>query len=190
MEHFNQNFTGWFTYFNYYKELAKKLPNNCTFAEIGCWTGKAVSFMMVELINQNKNPTIICVDTWEGFPEHIDHPEIINKSLIHDFYENTKPIRKNIIPMCGKSINMAKLIADNSLDGIFIDADHGYEESKSDILSWLPKVKNGGIICGHDYDWNPGGVLTVKRATDDIFGENSVTVYRDEHGSCWEIIKK
>jgi hypothetical protein len=41
---------------------------------------------------------------------------------------------------------------------------------KADILAYLPKIKKGGIIAGHDYnneDWD--GVV---RAVDEIFGDN------------------
>ena len=39
---------------------------------------------------------------------------------------------------------------DGSVDIVFIDAGHGYDEVVIDIKSWLPKVRKGGIICGHD----------------------------------------
>ena len=41
----------------------------------------------------------------------------------------------------------------NSLDFIFIDADHTYESVKKDIELWTPKVKHEGIILGHDINW-------------------------------------
>jgi len=42
-------------------------------------------------------------------------------------------------------------IEDNSLDFAFIDGDHSYEGTSLDIKLWLPKVKKGGWIGGHDY---------------------------------------
>lgn len=39
---------------------------------------------------------------------------------------------------------------DQSLDIVFIDADHSYSSVKKDIQNWLPKIKPGGIISGHD----------------------------------------
>src|SRR5258705_6825142 len=37
-----------------------------------------------------------------------------------------------------------------SVDFIFIDADHSYEAIKKDWQDWFPKVKPGGIIALHD----------------------------------------
>jgi predicted O-methyltransferase YrrM len=46
----------------------------------------------------------------------------------------------------------SKLFEDGSLDGVFIDADHSYEAVKQDIQNWLPKIRVGGILAGHDYN--------------------------------------
>jgi hypothetical protein len=40
---------------------------------------------------------------------------------------------------------------DASFDFVFIDADHSYSGCLRDIDAWLPKVRKGGIIAGHDY---------------------------------------
>lgn len=34
---------------------------------------------------------------------------------------------------------------------VFIDARHDYESVANDIKLWSPKVKIGGVLCGHDY---------------------------------------
>ena len=61
--------------------------------------------------------------------------------------------------------NVAPQIPDGSQDLVFIDADHGYESCKRDVLDWLPKVRVGGILCGHDADWP-----TVRQAVNEVFG--------------------
>ena len=70
------------------------------------------------------------------------------------------------------SIEASKLYEDNSLDFVFIDASHEYEDVKADILSWLPKVKIGGILAGHDYNTFEG----VNRAVDEIFNINDLEI--------------
>jgi len=53
--------------------------------------------------------------------------------------------------MKGRSVEVAKSFADESLDFVFIDADHTYEAVKADLEAWFPKVRKGGIVSGHDY---------------------------------------
>jgi len=66
---------------------------------------------------------------------------------VMDMYWAEKPLV--LFPM--RSVEASQYIADGSLDLVFIDAMHNYEEGKADILAWMPKVRPGGILCGHDY---------------------------------------
>jgi FkbM family methyltransferase len=50
-----------------------------------------------------------------------------------------------------KGIYASELFEDNSLDFVYIDANHTYEGVKEDIKYWYPKVKPGGLLLGHDY---------------------------------------
>ena len=69
----------------------------------------------------------------------------------------------------GSSVDMAKKVEDGSLDIVFIDADHRYSGVKADIEAWTPKVRKGGIVCGHDFDYPdcPG----VRKAVEESFTE-------------------
>ena len=49
------------------------------------------------------------------------------------------------------TVAAAKVVADGSLDFVFIDADHG--AVAADIEAWRPKLKPGGKLAGHDIDW-------------------------------------
>jgi predicted O-methyltransferase YrrM len=61
------------------------------------------------------------------------------------------------------SVEAAKKFEDKSLDFVFIDADHSYEAVRADIGAWKPKIKPGGLLCGHDHSENfPGVVRAVK----------------------------
>jgi len=73
----------------------------------------------------------------------------------------------------------AKFFANGSLDLVFIDGDHSYEMVKLDIELWLPKIKKGGIMCGHDYNWiGPDGYPGVQKAVDEKF--NTIYYIPDE----------
>lgn len=63
----------------------------------------------------------------------------------------------------------ANIIPDGHLDMVYIDAIHTFEHVHADIGYWLPKVREGGIIGGHDYGGRrfPG----VEEAVGDWFGE-------------------
>ena len=48
------------------------------------------------------------------------------------------------------STNAVKLIDDNSLDFVYIDGAHDYDNVYNDVKNWTPKVKERGFIAGHD----------------------------------------
>ena len=62
------------------------------------------------------------------------------------------------------SVEAAPELEDGSLDFVFIDANHSYDAVKNDIIAWAPKVRSGGVLCGHDYNSFPG----VQKAVDDF----------------------
>jgi len=49
------------------------------------------------------------------------------------------------------SLDAAKDFERESLDFVYIDANHNYDFVMQDIIQWSRKVRLGGIISGHDY---------------------------------------
>lgn len=79
------------------------------------------------------------------------------------------------------SLQAAKLFWPGFFDLVYIDACHWYKEVQDDIDAWLPLVRKGGILAGHDYGPVRDGTgrrskCEVKPAVDDYFGEGNVTV--------------
>lgn len=69
------------------------------------------------------------------------------------------------------SIEAAPQIREGSLDFVFIDGNHDYAYVKADLEAWVPKVRSGGVVAGHDYyHFGDDGVV---RAVDE---------YTDAHG--------
>lgn len=64
------------------------------------------------------------------------------------------------------SEDASKLFSNKYFDLVLIDGNHLYDYVKLDIKCWIPKIKKGGMIGGHDYgiDFLPG----VKRAVDEL----------------------
>ena len=94
--------------------------------------------------------------------------------------ENTKPVENIITPIRKPSLEAVKIYENNSLDFIFIDAAHDYDNVLADIKAWYPKCKKGtGTISGHDYSWGP----EVKRAVHDFFDPLGLKVQEME--GCW-----
>lgn len=54
------------------------------------------------------------------------------------------------------SMEAALLFGPESLDFGYIDASHSYKDVLNDCIRWWPKIKKGGVLCGHDYrlDWH------------------------------------
>ena len=59
-----------------------------------------------------------------------------------------------------------------SLDFVWIDGLHQYNQVLKDCRNYWPKLKKGGLFCGHDYKVIPG----VNKAVDEFAAEINVTV--------------
>ncbi len=71
----------------------------------------------------------------------------------------------------------ARLFQDESLDFIFLDANHTYVAVKEDLELWWPKLKVGGIMAGDDYATRHPG---VPRAVDEFFMKKGKLVTLDK----------
>lgn len=172
MYHFYTRIHGWFDFQNLYTKMVNDHPTESHFVEVGAYYGKSAAYMAVEIANSGKNIKFDVVDTWRGSPEHQeggwDHREdMVNDTAYDVFLENMKPAEGYYNPVKLASLEAAKLYEDRSLDFVYIDANHEYESIRDDIEAWLPKVKIGGYIGGHDY---VRGKYGVYRAVDEKFG--------------------
>jgi hypothetical protein len=190
MEHIYENpefGENWFGYKDLYDDFIKWTPEGGKIVEVGVWKGKSISYLAVEAINANKNLKIYGVDHWEGSVEHVNDDYVKNGTLFGLFLKNIEPITSeypNVLELIKKpSLDAVNDFEDKSLDVVFIDAAHDHESLTKDIKAWLPKLKTGGILAGHDY----GIFGNVKEAVDDYFGGWTKT-YRKEF--CWVYFNK
>lgn len=73
------------------------------------------------------------------------------------------------------SLEVAKIFPEKYFDLVFIDADHFYEPLKQDIENWLPLIRKGGMLSGHDYGNRRFPDCT--KAVDECFGKDNITLY-------------
>jgi len=170
----------WFTYPNLYSRFVGELPSGSKMVEVGCWKEKSLAYLGVEIINSGKDIRVDAIDTWEGSanePPHQQDVYVRTGKLYQLFLSNIAPVSSVVFPVKVASVEGAKRYADESLDVVFIDACHTYECVKEDIAAWLPKVKRGGYLAGHDYPWSHEDA--VKRAVDESVSPIEVTE------GCW-----
>ena len=86
------------------------------------------------------------------------------------------------------SRHAATLFQDESLDFVYIDANHAMREVVRDIAAWYPKVRPGGLIGGHDYLDKPP-VYGVKSAVDTFFKDEYVHVTTEDEWPSWFVLK-
>jgi hypothetical protein len=174
MRHYYEKIEGWFDFEQLYSEMVKKFPDNSHFVEIGYWLGKSSTYLGVEILNSGKKIKLDCIDSYELLDDCFrNHEHVLphKDSCIDEFKNNIKPLKKIITFYKMRSVDTAKMYIDQSLDFVYIDASHYYEEVMKDINAWFPKIKEGGVIAGHDYNG-----CEVKKAVNKYF-ENKKLEY-------------
>jgi len=97
------------------------------------------------------NMQVFAVDAWTTYDGYLDYPpgDLENVGFVQARERCFK--YPNVQMIKGWSKDVVLTFPDASLDFVFIDANHTYECAKEDIALWAPKVKQGGIVMGHDY---------------------------------------
>jgi len=140
-----------------------------TFAEIGVFEGSASRGFRCEF----PLSLMYLIDPWLADPEYLENgvaPKGFDQKsadLRHKMVEELFEGDPTVMVMRSKSVGASKLFPDNTLDVVFIDGDHSYEGVMADIKAWLPKIKPGGLMTGHDFHLITG----VRRAVEDSLGD-------------------
>lgn len=167
MEHFYHNIQGWFDFQDVYTGMVNHASDNAHFVEVGSWKGRSSAYMAVEIVNSGKPILFDCVDIWQADNNDAIYQtdaHVKNNTLYQHFIDNMKPVDGYYRAFQKGSVEAAELYQDKSLDFVFIDASHTYENVYADIKAYLPKIRSGGVIGGHDYTTSDG----VRRAVAEL----------------------
>lgn len=161
--------------------INKKFPHPLSIAEIGVFEGKTAGVLLKGL--EGEINRYVMVDPFKTYNSYNDESKDIRASE-KKLIAAEKILTKNILNNYGNSelikefsIYGAKLFPDDYFDVVFIDANHTYSYVKQDIENWLPKVKKGGLLFGHDYGYP--GLNGVKKAVDETFEKGKINLYDD-----------
>ena len=183
MDHFYEQIQGWFNFADPYRRAVREASDGSVFVELGCWKGKSAVFLGVEIINSGKTISVHYVDHWGGSnePEHKTDPDLERVfGLFMDSIERLHGL--DCIVHRGRTVDVAADFEDGSVDFIWVDAGHEYDEVLADIKAWWPKLKVGGVMGGDDYPMD-----SVKSAVKDFFPQHEVG---SESGWQWWRVKK
>lgn len=121
--------------------LLENLPKNGVVAELGVDKGD-----FSELILMTCNPQkLYLIDFWGTKRYNQD-----KRRAVEEKFQNE--IQTGILEIClGMSTEVGKKFQDNYFDWIYIDTDHSYQTTINELEVWSSKIKEGGIISGHDF---------------------------------------
>jgi len=122
-------------------------------AEIGVWRGE---YSQV-LCKANPNLKLFSIDSWM-LSDYEPLEQITALNAPQEYFEGKyqETIRrltrfKNCTIVRKSSMEAIKDFEDESLDFVYIDANHDFVNFTNDLHYWLKKVRVGGIMSGHDY---------------------------------------
>lgn len=160
------------SFFNYeffYEQMAAK-PDYRVFVELGVYAGDSASFLHQQLVKRGTPFELYGFDLWEqvrrtGYNRPLE-------PHIRQMAEHRFKGAEHVHLIQEESSEAANRFANGSVDFVFIDANHSLEFVLRDIQAWLPKVRKGGTISGHDFR-EPCG---VEEAVVKVFGEGNFSV--------------
>jgi len=151
-------------------------------AEVGVWKGD----FSQELFNLIPKVKLYLIDPWKNIPNYSTMSIKVSDECYEHMYQMVKALIDNrdveILRMT--SMEALPYVPDGSLDFVYIDANHKYDYVKADIKGWDKKVKLGGTVSGHDYDF---GHMDVVRAVHEVCPSD---VFYYEPAKIWAYVKK
>jgi hypothetical protein len=146
-----------------YARIADDIFSQCVPTDhmVGVEIGTRRGHLSEAFLAANPSLTMYSIDYWGT------HEQILEQ---HDHASNYKAAVERLRSFGPRSIIVNKLsteavkyFKDEQFDFVYIDATHTHKAVCEDIACWAPKIKRGGLICGHDYcDGWPGVISAVQ----------------------------
>lgn len=122
---------------------------------------------------------LLCVDPWTAY-------ERTSQALCDERFARAqqKLARYDVEFLRMPSLTAALTVPDGSLDFVYIDGDHRFDAIMLDLILWVPKVRPGGIVAGHDFfEFYKAGVTTAVRTYTQAHGITQWYVTKEKEAS-------
>lgn len=146
---------------DFYKTQATKRK---VCVELGVWKGESLIYLLNELhLLHGEDFQLFAIDLWDKLSADTNG-ENLQKQSYKLFLENLNntQLKQYVTIIKNDTAKSAKPFKDKSVDMVFIDASHDFYSVCRDIDAWLPKIKMGGIIAGHDFTEDCGVAPAVQ----------------------------
>lgn len=155
-------------------EQAQTCPTGVV--EIGCYRGRSGRAWADHL---PVGSCLYAVDHWQESPTNGDRDfEAYQQNLSdHIARDRVRLFRMR----ADRAVSQIQALTP-AVDLVFIDGDHTYAGVQADLEAYLPLVRPGGLIAGHDFNDVPRHA-GVKQAVTERFGEVS------HCGSIWWVMR-
>lgn len=148
-------------------DLIKELGDNSdkTMIEIGSFVGEST------VIFAKSFKKVIAIDPFlEGYDPQDPTSYLFEFDNVYQTYLDRITVYSNIETIVDTSDNAVKELVGKEFDFIYLDGLHTYDGVKTDITNYLPLVKKGGVIGGHDYTNQIPHLVGVYEAVNEMFG--------------------
>jgi hypothetical protein len=142
------------------RDLIALLPESLVMAEIGVYAGESTRLF----VESGKVRKLFAVDPWAG--DYEEQGVVWQSPFAWDevylAFHRYAVLHPEIRERRMTSLEAAQQAREASLDFVYIDGNHSGAAVYADIQAWLPKLKPGGWLGGHD--WSnafPGVVWAV-----------------------------
>jgi hypothetical protein len=198
MDHIYRSIPGWCNFEGLYRSQVDKAKDGAHFVETGVYLGKSTSYMAVEIANSGKRIQFDAYDTFEGVPEEFWKGDLPALDFVFEDQErlrdsdgllvtaasgNLEPVKDHVTLFRADGVHAAGYHEDESLDFVFLDDDHTTLHLLNELEAWWPKVKPGGTLAGHDYNWK-----SVAKAVK-TWGTRVGRAVQPEGASSWSVQK-
>lgn len=177
-----QSIEGWFDFEDIYELALRRCGSKpARFVEIGAYKGPSTCYLAERIRETGLDVRFDVVDTFDGDPDvgEADHWPAFAANL-----ERAGVLSLVTAHRCD-SVMAAASFDDQSLDLIFLDARHKFEDVSRDLAAWWPKLRRGGLFAGHDYTYSPG----VRAAVDAFVAGHDLHRAFRVNGASWMAYK-